>query len=197
MGTQAGEAARVEPHAHGSRRHEFRAGWGATPSGALRHPVRHHSGRRHTAASRSRNQAGRHDGPSSQSAKIRSAVAACRRWVRSPPASNHAGPARPSRTLTLPAHLVGPFRNRSVRVRGVGCLSGLVWRGIVCREGDLRRGGVRGESRGSRPRERSAEPRSIRGSLRAGGVRGRHRTDRKLPVAVRGRCRTPASLGPR
>ena len=120
-----------------------------------------------------------------------------RRRLRDPAAAHHAHDAPGSRPLALPADLLRPGRDRSLRRRGLRRLPGPLRRGLVHRQGHLRRGRVRRGAGGPRPRERAPQPRSLRGDLRPRRTRHRHRALRGVPHRLRGRGRAPAPLGAR
>ena len=73
LGTQARQAARTQSPA--ARRHRYDVSADRRPRAfaAVRHPLRHHARRRHAAADRRREAAGRKDGASAQPAALRSA----------------------------------------------------------------------------------------------------------------------------
>src|SRR5438094_957102 len=70
-------------------------------------------------------------------------------------------------------------------------------RGLVHRQGDLRRRRVRGGLDGPRPGERHAEPRPLRGRVRARRPRQRRRALRARPLALRRGLRASAPMGTR
>ena len=90
-----------------------------------------------------------------------------------------------------------PERHRPVRRRGLRRLPGPVRRGLVHRQGHLRRRRLRARARGPRAREHAAQPRPVRRHLRARRAGLRHRGRRGFPVALRRRRGAPAPLGAR
>ena len=193
MGAQAGQAPRAEPSAAGRDRHQLRA---HGLRGAVRGPLRHHARRRHPAATRRGRAAGRHHGASAQPAALRSRTAPRRRRLRRAPAARDAAAAR-ARGLVVPAPVVGPGRHRPLRGGGVRRVPGSLRRGLVHRQGDLRRRRVRGGAGRTRARERAAEPRSLRGRVRARRPRDRRRAVRERALALRRRRGAPAPMGAR
>ena len=91
----------------------------------------------------------------------------------------------------------GPSGIDPVCLGGLGRLPGPVRRGLLHRQGHLRRRRVRDGPVGPRAREHAAEPRSVRRPVRARRARHRRLALRGLPVELPRRRRAPASLGPR
>ena len=116
--------------------------------------------------------------------------------LRRPPAADHADAAGRARRVDLPAGVLRPGRDRPVRLGGVRRLPGPVRRGQLHRQGHLRRRRLRGRAGGPGPRERAAEPRSVRGRLRPRRARHRRRAVRRVPVELPGR-RPRASIAGR
>ena len=149
--------------------------------------LRHHARRRHAAAARCRAPAGRQDGASAEPAALR---AASSRVV------GGYGILQPRVTPSLPIGREGSLyqrrvlrarRHRSVRRRGLRRLSGPVRRGLVHRQGHLRRRCLRGRACRARARQRAPQPRPLRRHLRARGPGLRHRGRRGVSVALRRR----------
>ncbi len=145
----------------------------AVPAGR---PLRHHARRRHAAAARGGAAAGRQDGASAQPAALRSAHAAA--------SSRATRVLQPRVTPSLPIGREGSLfqrvfseheRHRSVRRRRLRRLSGPVRRGLLHRQGHLRRRRLRGRARRPRAREHAAQPRPVRGHLRPRRPGLRHR----------------------
>ena len=196
LGAQARKVARAEPPPAGSDRHELRARERRVRRRPARRPLRRHARRGHPAAARSRQAPGRHDGASAQSTALRCALRPRRRRLRRAPATHHAALAR-RRELSLPAPVRGAGRDRSVRSGHVRRVPGPLRRGLVHRQGDLRRRRVRGGLDGPRPGERHAEPRPLRGRVRARRPRQRRRALRARPLALRRGLRASAPMGTR
>ena len=159
--------------------------------------LRPHARRRHPPAARGRAAAGREAGPSAEPPAARSEVRPRRRRVRRAPAARHAVASDRARRLALPARLLGPGRHGPLRLRRLRRLPGLLRRGLLQRQGHLRRRRLRGRPRRADPGERAAESRPAGGPLRAGRAGVGHRALRGVSVALRGRGGPAASLGAR
>ena len=118
--------------------------------------------------------------------------------LRRAAAAGHAVAAGGPRGLAVPAASsrvragIDPYA-----VGGLRRLPGSLRRGLLHRQGHLRRRRLRGGARRAGPREHAAQPRPLRGHLRARRARHRHRARRGVPVALRRRRGAPASLGAR
>ena len=105
-----------------------------------------------------------------------------RRGLRRAAAARHADAADGRRGLAVPARLLGPARHRSVRLGGLRRLSGSVRRGLVHRQGHLRRRRLRGGARGPRARRtRCSATTCSRASSRAPGWSPTSRSSRSFP----------------
>ena len=88
-------------------------------------------------------------------------------------------------------------RHRSVFLSRLRRLSGHVRRGLLRRQGDLRRRRVRDGARRPRSRFGPAEPRPVRGHVRPYGVRLRCRSGGRVSVALRREHLSSSALGAR
>ncbi len=87
--------------------------------------------------------------------------------------------------------------HRSVHARRLGRLPGRVRRGVLHRQGDLRRRRVRARAQEPLSREPDPEPRPARGLLRAVGAAERRAAVRGIPVDLRRGHQAPAPLDAR
>ena len=101
------------------------------------------------------------------------------------------------RGLALPARLLRPRRHGSLRGGGLRRLPGPVRRGLLHRQGHLRRRCLRGGAGRPGAGERAAQPRSVRGHLRPRRPRLRRRGGRGVSRPLRRRRQAPASLDAR
>ena len=178
----------ARPTRHSSTRERAAAG---------RRPLRHHPRRRHATAARRDPAPGRQDGaPAQPAASRRHREPGGRRLWRAA-AARHAVVAGRRGRLAVPAGLLPQQRHRSLCVGGVRRLPGPVRRGLLLRQGHLRRRCLRGGAARPGARQCDAEPRSLRGRIRPRGPGVRHRGRRGVPRPLRRRRGAPAPLGAR
>ena len=144
----------------------FVAAGGKPPGRSGRRALRRHARCRYAAAQGCRAPPGRQDGAPTQRAAVRRTQRTCARGVRRAAAADRALAAGRPRRLDLSAPRFERQRHRPVRLGRVGRVPGPVRRGILRRQGHLRRGRVRGGARRPRARQHAAEPRPVRGDLR-------------------------------
>ena len=148
-----------------------------------RGPLRHHARRGHAPSARRGAEARRRDGASAELPGLRRARLARRERPRDPPAARDADAADRRIRHDLPAGLLGPARNRPVRLRRLRRLPGPLRRGIYTGKGIYDVDAfARAHGGAGAGRTRSCQPRPLRGTLRARGPRLRPRALRGFPA---------------
>ena len=107
--------------------------------------LRHHARHRYAAAARSRPAIRRHDGPSAEPARAidrRAARVAAGYGILQPRVAHQSAQRRP---LAVRPLVRRRGRHRPLHARGLRCLSGPVRRGLLHRQGHLRRRCLRGQ----------------------------------------------------
>ncbi len=139
----------------------------------------------------------RQDGASAQPAALRCRQAPHRRRLRCAATARGAGAAARAPGVAVPTGLFQRERHRSVRVHDLRCVSGSVRRGLVHRQGDLRRRCVRSLAVGQSSGKYRAQSRPVRRHLRTRRLRIGHRTRRGISVPLRRGRSATAPLGTR
>ena len=117
------------------------------------------------------------------------------RGIRGAAATRHALAADGPRRLAVPAHLLEHERHRSLCLCRLRRVPGSVWRRLLCRQGYLRRGCVRGRAERARAGEHPSQPRSFRGNFRPRRPGVRHRGRRRVSLPLRRRRGVASTAG--
>ena len=158
----------------------------------VRSEVRHHAGHRYATAARCGAAVRRRHGAPAQSPALRRNEAARGGGLRHPATARGGEPAG-HEPLALCAPVRGRAGYRPVHARRLGRVPGRVRRGLVHRQGDLRRRCVRAGPRRALARKSDPQPRSAGGLLRARGAGERCTVVRELSVPLQdGREPAPA-----
>ena len=132
LGAQARQAARTEPAAARRDRHHVHRRRRRAARRARRYPLRRDARRGHAVAARYGAPPDRQDGASAEPATLRCGRRQGGGGLCGAAAARDAFAADRPRGLAVPAHLLQPERNRSLRLGGLGRLSGSVRRRLLC-----------------------------------------------------------------